>query len=295
MYKFDTMRLVHFKKKSDCILVTSADSAFFIFLEAMVKSLVRFQNELRFCFGVLDQGLSDDEKKRIETLIEVTWVKPIWHEWVPSHLRKDIYIGLQARMELRDYFPGYKYYLWFDADAWAQTPEFFNAFVNGAEQCGASVVEEKGVGYRKTFNDLKWWYGNLILCFGPINGLKLIRKSSINIGISCFRNDAPHWLDWKKMYVHCIKNSDKINMDQHALFGAIHLNKIKTKFLNSKYNWLPQLSIPSWHLLKKQFCVPNSKHESISILHLAGPKKDRFYNIKTNYNKIVKKQIIFAL
>lgn len=276
------------KSKSDCIIVTSADSAFFAFFEAMVLSLVRFRNQIGFCLGVLDQGLSDDEKKRIEALIEVKWVKPIWHDWVPSHLRNNKYIGLQARMELRDYFPGYKYYLWFDADAWVQTPEFFSAFVNGAEECGASVVEEKGAGYRKTFNDLKWWYGNLILCFGPMNGLKIVSKSSINIGISCFKNNAPHWLYWKNMYIHCIKKCNKINMDQHALFGAIYLGKIKTKVLSSKYNWLPHLSKPIWNSLKNEFCVPSSKHESISILHLAGPKKDRIYNLKTDQKKIIK-------
>jgi hypothetical protein len=51
---------------------------------------------------------------------------------VPQELRDGFMIGNVAKTALRDYFPGYDVYLWFDADAWAQTGEFFDAFVAGA-------------------------------------------------------------------------------------------------------------------------------------------------------------------
>lgn len=276
--------------KNKVIICSSADSSFFKFLESMVRSLVRFKNQLSFELGVLDQGLSNDEKNKIETFSEVRWAKPIWHEWVPSHLRKDKYIGLQARMELRDYFPGYKYYLWFDADAWAQTPEFFDAFVSGAEICGASVVEEKGVGFRKTFNDLKWWYGNLLLCYGLKFFVQNIKKKSINIGVSCLNDTAPHWKKWKEEYIHAIQRSGKINMDQHALFAAIYKNHLPVKQLDSRFNWIPHLSKPIWHQEQKLLCIPLKPFKPISIMHLAGPQKTRLYLIKNEFNKNEKPQ-----
>ena len=82
-------------------------------------------------------------------------------------------------------------------------------------------------------------------------------------------------------------------MDQHALFAGIHLDKLATSYLDSRFNWLPHLSQPIWHTTKMAFCVPQEPYKIISVLHLAGPNKERTYNLSTQQKKNIKKKIKF--
>ena len=88
---------------------------------------------------------------------------------------------------------GYGIYLWFDADAWAQTPEFFDDLVAGAQAEGAAVAREDGANYRRTLTYSKWWIGNMMAAYGPIRGLRVALRPAMNIGILALSDRAPHW------------------------------------------------------------------------------------------------------
>ena len=136
------------------IIITGGDAHFFPWMIAAISSLRAHAETSALDLGIIDQGLTDEQRAQLNAL-GCKIVQPQWTLPVPQEARSLRNIGLVARTALRDYFTGYEVYLWFDADAWMQTPEFVAAYVDGARQRGAAVVTENGPGYRKTFTDLE--------------------------------------------------------------------------------------------------------------------------------------------
>ncbi|MET1026369.1 MAG: hypothetical protein ABWY00_04315 [Dongiaceae bacterium] len=260
------------------IIITGGDAHFFPFLISALNSLRAFPETASRDFGIIDQGLQADQIAQLESL-GCRIVQPEWTLPVPEDRRLLRNIGLVARTALRDYFPGYEVYLWFDADAWMQTPEFMHIFMDGARANGAAVVLENGPGYRRPLSDLKWWAGNMIAAYGAMAGLRLSVARSINIGILCLRDNAPHWDAWIRAYTRALERTGKVNLDQHAFLAAIHLDGLATTFLPARYNWLPHLSRPVWNQETRLLCEPVSPYRPLSVIHLAGPRKDRPYEI----------------
>ena len=260
------------------IIITGGDANFFGFMYAALSSLRVHEAAAQRDFGIIDQGLLPAQKVQLRALgckiIEPTWTLP-----VPAEARSLRNIGLVARTALRDYFPGYEIYLWFDADAWVQTPEFIPAFIEGARNQGAAVVTENGVGYRKTWSDRKWWGANMVANFGIRAGLSCLFQPSINIGVLALKDTAPHWDTWRHLYARALERCGKVNQDQHAFFAAIHVHRLSTAFLPARFNWLPHLSCPVWDESKRALCEPVAPYRPLSVIHLAGPRKDRPYTL----------------
>jgi hypothetical protein len=261
------------------IIITGGDAQFFPFMFAAIGSLRSHTETAARDLGVIDQGLTEEQRARLAAL-GCKVVQPEWTLPVPQHARHMRNIGLVARTALRDYFPGYRIYLWFDADAWMQTPEFVKAYIDGARRSGAAVATEDGPGYRKNWSDRKWWAGNMIASFGLLDGLRCALVTSINIGVLCLKDTAPHWDSWRRLYIRALERTGKVNMDQHAFCAAIHLDGLPTSFLPARFNWLPHLSCPVWDAEKKMLCEPVSPHRPLSVIHLAGPRKDRPYQLE---------------
>ena len=148
--------------------------------------------------GILDHGLRPWQAEQISKAATV--VRPKWTMNVPDEFLTDRYLGLIARPELRTYFPGYDIYLWFDADAWAQTGEFLDCYIDGALTHGLAVAREDGIGYRRSWVDRRWWAGNYMLGFGGFAGLRAAFAPTVNIGLIALAADAPHWDVWKDFY-----------------------------------------------------------------------------------------------
>lgn len=277
------MEMVNRGGKRDVILVTGADARF---AELMFDALA----SLRACgaldqvhTGVLDLGLSKEQLRELDAYAPQI-VKPHWPHFVPRGLRNRSQLGLTSRPFLRDLFPGYKVYVWFDADAWAQDQAFLARYVHGAQQRGAAVALENGWGYRKSAREMRWWFGNHIRTFGAIQGVQLSLRTSLNIGILAVSCNAPHWAAWSSRYAESIDRTGKLNLDQHAFHAAVHLDKIGTTFLAAADNWLPILSVPVWD--ETGFCLrePGPHGAQISIIHLAGPDKERLYQVQGSRN-----------
>ncbi len=260
------------------IIITGGDATFFPFLIGAIESLRAHAQTAARDLGVIDQGLTNEQRAQLAAL-GCKIVQPEWTLPVPQEARLLRNIGLVARTALREYFPGYRVYLWFDADAWMQTPEFVAAYIEGALATGAAVAREDGPGYRRDWNDLRWWIGNMLASFGPLDGLRCSLVTSINIGVVCLTDTAPHWDAWKQLYTQALERTGKVNMDQHAFLAAIHLRGLPTSFLAARFNWLPHLSCPIWNPQLRLLCEPVAPHRPLSVIHLAGPRKDRPYEL----------------
>lgn len=260
------------------IIITGGDANFFPYMFAALSSLRSSQETASKDFGIIDQGLTDDQLTQL-TALGCRIVQPEWTLPVPDELRLQRNIGLVARTALRDYFPGYEIYLWFDADAWMQQPDFLQVYTEGASTHGAAVALENGPGYRRTLSDIKWWTGNMIAAYGLLDGISLSLKTSINIGVLCLKDTAPHWDAWVRKYTHALQRIGKVNSDQHAFLAAIHLENLPTALLPARNNWLPHLSCPVWNPQLSMLCEPVSPYRPVSVIHLAGPRKDRPYEV----------------
>ena len=91
-------------------------------LDDLVDSIKRFKESENNAICILDAGLSDEQKKKLSQKvdeiksadwdIEVPEFKIKGKEWLKSQV---------SRAFLPKYFPGYKKYLWIDADAWVNS------------------------------------------------------------------------------------------------------------------------------------------------------------------------------
>lgn len=260
------------------IILTGCDANFYPFMEEALKSLLALHLEDHADIGVLDLGLAPDQLSTLQTL-GATIKQPTWSLNVPQEQRKSYMVGLVARTTLRDDFPGYQVYLWFDADAWAQTPEFFTKLVAGARANGVAIIRENGTGYHRDWLYNRWWYGHMIKSYGISNGLRVAYKPAINIGIVALKDDAPHWQAWRTDYQHMIDRRGKINLDQHAFNAMIELRGLTSHEVPPSCNWICTLSPPYWNPQSNQFCEPNVTAKPLSVLHLAGPHKRRDYRL----------------
>ena len=101
------------------VIISLADSNYYELLDELVNSIKRFKESENIAICILDAGLSDEQKKQLsqkvdeiksaEWDIEVPDFKVKGKEWLKSQV---------SRAFLPKYFPGYKKYLWIDADAW---------------------------------------------------------------------------------------------------------------------------------------------------------------------------------
>jgi len=258
------------------IIMTGGTSVFYPFIRECVDSLIATGMLERADLGILDHGM---EPEQIATFRgQATHiVKPTWAELgmrVPERHQEDRHINLVARSDLPALFPGYDVYLWFDADAWAQTADFFDVYVDGAMEQGLAVAKENGFRYNPSFVERRWWIGNYFLGFGLVDGMRGgVLFDPINIGLVAIHHDAPHWKRYRERHQATIDRTGKINLDQHSCHATIALDGMPAKFVHARHNWLPILSRPTWDAGRNLLCDPAPGGEPLSVIHLAGPDK----------------------
>jgi len=261
------------------ILATGCDSRFYPYLEEMLKSLVGLGIDRKAEIGILDLGL-DPSQLQVLRARGCIIVEPKWTLSIPSMTKSRLDLGYVARSALREYFQGFSTYIWVDADAWAQTPEFFDGLVHGATTQGIAVIRENGTGYRRSPHYQRWWFGHMMATYGAITGFRLGMKPAINNGIVALSDTAPHWKAWTHHYERIISKRKQLNLEQHALNAAIELEHLPYALLPARCNWICTLSTPAWDKTRKIFCEPNKNIIPLSVLHLAGPDKRRSYQIR---------------
>jgi hypothetical protein len=248
-------------------------------------------------FGFVDFGLTDaqrDELRAIDPAITIVDPPRGWSMDLPPDLRAKWHPRCGSKMYLREYFPDYEVYLWFDADAWAQDARFIDAYVEGAIAHGIAWSREDEPTYHTNWEQRRWWYGNLVHCFGWVDGLRLALQSPANNGILCLHRDAPHWEIWQRLNERIIKKTGKFNMGQHTLHACVHLEGLDSAFIPARYNWICTLATPVWNPERKVLCKDYAPYEPLSVVHLAGHQKDRPYSLKTTDGQTVTSPLTYA-
>jgi len=268
------------ERVKSAVIVTAADSGYFDLLNGMIRSVRRFSDWQDVTIAVFDVGFTPEHRTALERE-GIRLITPEWHFGLSDMTAKSYERAALVRFFIHDYLPEFEYSLWLDPDLWLQDSAVLDRMLAGAESKGAAIAHESD----RLYSFQGWlWAWNLkhkIVGSGLLNGLTLMFRPSYNLGLYCLKADAPHWTPWRQRFEKALKRTQRVTpYEQFAFNEVIHIDKIPTVELVSGDNWICDRCPPVWDAEAGLFCRPEAPYSPLSILHLAGPAKNRNYEIK---------------
>jgi hypothetical protein len=253
------------------IAITGGDAGYFDLMRDCIGSLRSVPEGHALALGVLDCGLSDDQrawcKERGANLVE-----PQWDFDFPGRAQlKDGYKALTARPFLPRYFPGYDLYLWIDGDCWVQQGDALALFLSAARTGRLAVAPEIHRSmrhYHHAWGEFSRVNGAAFeSCFDKATADRLVRYPLINAGVFALRKDAPHWQGWAGLIGEALQRSTDMT-DQIALNVLVYDKGFAHEPLPSRCNWPVHHATPAWDAGRQLFVEPAMPYEPLGILHL---------------------------
>ena len=192
------------------VIISLADSNYYELLDELVDSIKRFKESENTAICILDAGLSDEQKKHLSQKvdeiksadwdIEVPDFKVKGKEWLKSQV---------SRAFLPKYFPGYKKYLWIDADAWVNSWSAIELYLKGCENNKLSIATSADRAYGRVLR-AEWVFGSFARVksqnykhakssgFSEKIAREVALKPHLNIGVFALEVNASHWEVWQK-------------------------------------------------------------------------------------------------
>jgi len=203
----------------------------------------------------------------------------------PEFAKVDGYFTAYSRMKARLplLFPGYKIYIWVDADCWFQGAQSLPRIIIQAEQTNIAIHPEFDIhyGHYATPSDrtLKIYKRNE----GKDLSAMPLDMPMLNTGVFAMRHDCGMWAAWQaeldRLHEKHRAGHDVYFSDQIALHKVIYTNRYTYGPLRAIDNWQTYACLPSVNLVTKKLIVPTPPYEEIGILHLAGKSKFETVNL----------------
>jgi len=288
-------------------IISGCDNKYFEQLLNLYNSLIgnNCLDNADFCF--VNISVSDENLKKISSKTTKI-VEPKW-DFKLKFKTEDWKKILTIRPFLKNYFPGYEYYIWLDADTWTQGNKFISEFTSVGECGKMSIIPELDINYevlrqkysfKKIFYNFYkakgWSYKNYKKYFDKKTDINLFQKPILNAGVYSIPKNSNIWNLWAKEYGRIVESSSNdycLNMDQASLNKVIYNNLDLTNFFGSEYNYLAKNSMPLFHEDNNYFCMKDYPYKKIEILHLTNLKFNSFYEIVSNNGVKLKKKIIY--
>ena len=292
-------------------IVALADEKYFELLNELIDSVQRFEQSKKVAICILDAGLLDEQKsilslkvdeiKPAEWDIKVSSFKVKGKEWLKSQV---------SRAFLPKYFPGYKKYLWIDADAWINKWEAIELYFKGSENNKLAISTSADRSYGRVLR-AEWVLGSFARIksqnykhakssgFSEKIARKVALMPHLNIGVFCLNAEAPHWNIWQKNLKIALSSGKIFGSEQIAMNITIYVDELEIEILPAYCNWT-LINKLKFNSLKNSFVEPYLPNHEIGIIHLAGKtsdksrfNKDHLVDIETLDNKILKKSLRF--
>ena len=192
------------------VIISLADSNYFDLLNELIDSIKRFEESKKVSICIMDAGLQKDQietlEKKVDQIkkaewdIEVSDSKIKGKEWLKSQV---------SRAFLPKYFPGYKKYLWIDADAWVNSWHSIELYLKGCENKKLAIATSADRSYGRVLR-AEWVIGSFARIksqnykhakssgFSEKISREVALKPHLNIGVFALEIDAPHWEIWQK-------------------------------------------------------------------------------------------------
>jgi hypothetical protein len=134
--------------------ISGADSGYFNHLVQLLESLQRTSLYKDVPIGILSCGLTDSEQDfLLKTFNVKKIVKPDWKVAPDENIKMfratlcEGHKAIMCKPFLPEYFPEWKYLMWFDADSWVQDERTIDKFINKLEQNGIGISCFEADGY----------------------------------------------------------------------------------------------------------------------------------------------------
>ena len=142
-------------------IISLSDSNYFELLNEQIDSIKRFEQSKEISICIMDAGLTEDQKgileKKVDKIVKAQWdievpdSKVKGKEWLKSQV---------SRAFLPNYFPGYKKYIWIDADAWVNSWYSIELYLKGCENKKLAIATSADRSYGRVLR-AEWIFGSL--------------------------------------------------------------------------------------------------------------------------------------
>ena len=279
------------------VIISLADSNYYELLDELVNSIKRFKESENTAICILDAGLSDEQKKHLSQKvdeiksadwdIEVPDFKVKGKEWLKSQV---------SRAFLPKYFPGYKKYLWIDADAWVNSWSAIELYLKGCENNKLCMATSADRAYGRVLR-AEWVFGSFARVksqnykhakssgFSENIAREVALKPHLNIGVFALEANASHWKVWQKNLRVALKSGKIWGSEQIAMNITIYHDGLDVEILPAYCNWT-LIEALSFNKEKNTLVEPYLPNHQIGIVHFAGKNNDQIRKNKNFISKV---------
>ena len=281
----------------DNAIISLSDSNYFELLNEQIDSIKRFEQSKEISICIMDAGLTENQigilEKKVDKIVKAQWdievpdSKVKGKEWLKSQV---------SRAFLPNYFPGYKKYIWIDADAWVNSWYSIELYLKGCENKKLAIATSADRSYGRVLR-AEWIFGSLAKIksqnykhakssgFSEKIAREVALKPHLNIGVFSLQADAPHWKMWQKNLEKALSSGKIWGSEQIAMNITIYSDNLDVEILPAFCNWT---LIEALRYDKKQntFVEPYLPNHEIGIVHLAGKNNDMIRNNKNFISKV---------
>ena len=278
-------------------IISLADANYFELLNELVDSINRFAQSKKLDICIMDAGLTDDQIKILEKKV-FSIKKANWDIDVPdSKVKGKEWLKSQvSRAFIPKYFPGYKKYLWIDADAWVNSWDSIDLYFKGCENKKLAIATSADRSYGRVLR-ADWIFGGLARIksqnykhakssgFSEKISREVALKPHLNIGLFSLEADAPHWEVWQKNLRKALSSGKIWGSEQIAMNITIYSDNLEVEILPAYCNWTHIDGI-KFDKEKNTLVEPYLPNHEIGIVHFAGKNNDQIRNDKNFISKI---------
>ncbi len=278
-------------------IVSLADANYFELLNELVDSIKSFNQSKEIAICIMDAGLQKDQveilEKKVDQIKKAEWdieipdYKVKGREWLKSQV---------SRAFLPIYFPGYKKYLWIDADAWVNSWYAIELFLKGCDNKKLAIATSADRSYGRVLR-AEWFLGSFAKIksqnykhakssgFSEKIAREVALKPHLNIGAFSLEIDAPHWDVWQKNLKKALSSGKIWGSEQIAMNITIYSDNLDVEILPAYCNWT-LIEVIKFDKKNNTFVEPYLPNHEIGIIHFAGKNNDQIRNNKNFISKI---------
>ena len=278
-------------------IISLADANYFNLINELIDSINRFEESKKVDICIMDAGLTGEQIKILEKKV-FQIKKAKWDIIVPdSKIKGKEWLKSQvSRAFLPNYFPGYKKYLWIDADAWVNSWYAIELYFQGCENKKLAIATSADRSYGRLLR-VDWMFGGFAKIksqnykhakssgFSEKISREVALKPHLNIGLFSLEKNAPHWEIWQGNLRKALSSGKIWGSEQIAMNITIYSDKLDVEILPAYCNWT-YLEILKFDKKKNTFVEPYLPNHEIGIIHLAGKNNDNIRNNKNYISKI---------
>ena len=279
------------------VIISLADSNYFELLDELVNSIRRFKESENVAICILDAGLSLEQKKKLSTKVDEIKIAD-WDIDVPDYKvkGKEWLKSQVSRAFLTRYFPGYKKYMWIDADAWVNNWEAVDLYFKGCENNKLSIATSADRAYGRVLR-AEWVFSSFARIksqnykhakssgFSEKIAREVALKPHLNIGVFALEADAKHWEVWQNNLKKALSYGKIWGSEQIAMNVTIYSNNLPVEILPAYCNWT-LIDGMKFDNKKNTFVEPYLPNHEIGIIHFAGKNNDQIRKDKNFISKV---------